>query len=412
MRRFGPESASPVTFAFWQVQPEVVFDNIARFAAETGVAVQATCVGGDYLEAMEDWQKAGRMPDVFYAQRAEAALWDAQGWLAVLDTADPVLQPTLAAMDARLVQGAQREGRLLGLTYYNGGPFALLVHADHLGRLPEQMPTDWAGIVALARVLKRDGVAHPFLPRWHRSQTGLAWSVLCMLASEGCTDLDAPGAEAALTGVVQVLVDLWVGGLVPPESLDDAGDQPFLDRWVSGQHAMGFTMDYLVADAARMAGRPVSLPTARLPGAAGTPLMPGHALLCLRAGMAGAARSNALALVVSLGGIAPDGTPRSHARWLEDSLFAVPIAGLDRAPAMVAAQRRHFPKGHADAAVSRMQTARAAAICSPVTQDAYALAWSAEADRMIRDDLLRHARILPKDAAARLIASWRNRSHR
>lgn len=382
-RRFG-KGARPLRFAFWNVHPDIVFDNLARFADQGG-AVEATCVHGDY-EAHVTTER----PEVFYAQRAEAALWAHEGRIAPLTGTEAEIAPVLAGMDARLVEGARDAGgRLLGLTYYNGGPFALFVHADHRARMGEP-PRDMAGLVGAARRLQQAGVPYPVLPRWHATQTGLVWSILCHLAMEGVLDLANPRAPAALARVLHGMDGLVREGLVSPDALDDRGDAAALDRWAAGRHAFWFTMDYLAADAARLAGRPISHAVA---GLAGVPLMPGHALLCIAQGLDPDHAAAARRLVRWLGG------PTVHRRWAAEALFPVPLAG----PADEAALGAHFPPG--DGSVRALVEARAAAQTSPVTQAPGALAWSGAADRIIRGGLVA-GDLDPDHGASALLTAW------
>lgn len=387
VRQFS-QARRPLRFAFWNVHPEIVFDNLARFA-ESGDAVEATCVDGDYAAHV-----ATARPEVFYAQRAEAALWSVEGRLALLSGTEAEIAPVLAGMDARLVEGARDpEGRLLGLTYYNGGPFALFVHADHRAGLGP-VPRDMAGLLGAAQRMRQAGLAHPVLPRWHATQTGLVWSVLCHLAMEGVRDLTDPRAPAALARVLHGIGALVREGLVPPGAMADNGDGAALDRWVSGQHALWFTMDYLAADAAKRAGRPISHVVA---GLAGVPLMPGHALLCLAPGLEGDRAAAARRLIAWLGGATV------HRRWAAEALFPVPLAE----PADEVSMAAHFPAG--DGSVRALIAARAAAQTSPVTQAPGALAWSDAADRLIRGGLVA-GDLDPDRAAFALLAAWRRLS--
>lgn len=358
----------PLEFTLWDVQPATVRSNLDRFTRDTGIAVNMHVEKGAYHAVLGKEFSAGHGPDVFHAQRAEAALWGARGHVAPLDPDDPVLGPVVAGMDARLVEGARDEqGRLLGLTYYNGGPFALFM------RQGLEAPGAWRGFLELMRAAKRDGLArHPFVPRWHATQTGLVWSLLCHLACEGVVTLDGPGAAQEVEEVLAIWSAMLAEDLVPPASLDDRGDTPALKRWASGEHCATFTMDYLVADAVALAGAPVGLPVP-LPGRAGLPLMPGHALICLRAGVDALRREDALRLIAWLGG------REVHRRWHRDHYFPVAFRAPDSEH-----HAQLFPAVQAKAALARIAADRARAVTSPVTRSAGALDWSAMADREIR----------------------------
>lgn len=399
---FGSADA-PLTFAFWDVQSDIVRDNVTRFVAESGDSVACLEIGSDFEAELAAQFADGGGPDVFYAQRAEAALWGASGDVGFLD--EPRFAPLLSRMDPRMVAGARHtDGRLLGLTYYNGGPFALFAHRRFVGADDLEFG-DWSAVLDYLRRAKRDGIAqHPFLPRWHSSQTGLVWSLLCHLASEGVTELNArtvPTLESALQ-FFQALVD---EALVPPQSLTDRGDAPALQRWVGGDHILTFTTDYLAMDAAKAAGEPVNI-MLNLPGDTGTPLMPGHALLCLRAGLDGERLRRAEALLTYLGGTAADGRLAVHMRWLRECLFGAPYSEVGQLAGMQVAMLGAFAIGKAERSLQRFTDARAAAVMSPPTHQPFMLEWTRIADGIIRNDLLSQRRLSATAAGALLIEAW------
>jgi ABC-type glycerol-3-phosphate transport system substrate-binding protein len=404
----GDAKLEPLAFAFWSVRPDIVVDNIARYAAETGECIACIEVPGDYERTLGGQFAAGNGPDVFYAQRAEASLWDAQGYLAPVSEFNATFAPSLRRMDERMVAGARNsQGRLLGLTYYNGGPFALFAHRDFADRIDLQGLKDWRAVLDQLRRAQRDGLSsHAFLPRWHRTQTGLVWSLLCHMASEGVLELGAAGAPAALREALAFFQTLAEEELVPAESLDDVGDGAALERWVSGRHVLTFTMDYLAMDAAVRAGTPISVVAARLPGQSGMPLMPGHALLCMKAGLNGPRRERAERLTAYLGGIAPDGELRVHERWLAECLFAVPYPELDSHVDVRTAMARAFPDHARTSSVEVLIAARRGACVSPPTHAPWFLEWSGYCDKLVRNDLLRAKAITAAGAADALTLKW------
>jgi hypothetical protein len=404
----GAGRHEPVEFAFWSVQPEIVVDNISRYAAETGERIACIEIPGDYEHALSAEFSAGRGPHAFYAQRAEASLWYAGSHIAPLVETDAAIVPLLARMDPRFVAGArQADGQLLGLTYYNGGPFCLFAHQAFAGHLDLDDVNTWQGLLEEMRRLKQDGICiHPFLPRWHMSQTGLVWSVLCHLATEGVFDFAMPGAPAALSAMVSFFRILVDEDLVPPATLADQNDSAALERWATGRHAIAFTMDYLAIDACERVGHPINVPAAHLPGRTGTPLMPGHAVLCARAGLDADMQRRATNLLAYLGGTARDGSLRVHARWLSERLFAVPYTELDQDAGILAAAALAFPSDMADACVLRLMSARRAAVVSPLTHAPWFLEWSVFCDRTIRDDLLSTKRASTGAKAETLLERW------
>jgi hypothetical protein len=396
-------------FAFWTVRPDIVLDNLKRYARATGERLEPMPIDGDYEAALASAWSSGQGPHAFYAQRAEAAKWAAEGRIEPLREEDPCLQSTLSRMDPHLVAGARdSRGRLLGLTYYNAGPFALVLNQDLVAL--NEVPTiqSWSDVLVLCRALKRGGAcAFPFLPRWHKTQTGLAWSFLCHLASEGVLEpdhVDRLRLTADVLTVWQALVD---EELVPAECLQDQGDAPAVLRWRTRRHAVAFTMDYLFADfTGPGAGPPFSVPAPQLPGRTGTPLLPGQALLCVAAGLSSGLASRAAGLVRTLGGEDHAGELFVHRRWISECLFPVPFPELYPDPDVRAATRRFFPTADAAQAVDRLFAARLRAVPSPMTHMPWALEWSAGLDTIIRQDVLTSRREAPAGAAEAIWRLW------
>jgi hypothetical protein len=395
-------------FAFWTVRPDIVLDNLERYARTSGESLEPMPIGGSYERALASAWSSGRGPHAFYAQRAEAAKWAAEGRIEPLPEDDLCLRSTLSRMDPRLVAGARdSQGRLLGLTYYNAGPFALVLNQDLVP--PAEVPSiqGWSDVLALCRSLKRSGAsAFPFLPRWHATQTGLAWSFLCHLASEGVLDPDHADRRRATTELIRVWQAFIDERLVPPDSLQDQGDAPAVLRWRTRTHALAFTMDYLLADFAEDGGQPFSIPAPRLPGRTGTPLLPGQALLCVAAGLSSGLASRALGLVRTLGGEDYEGELFVHRRWISECLFPVPFPELYRDAGVRASARRFFRRVGASQVVDRLFAARLKAVPSPMTHVPWALAWSENLDTIIRQDVLTSRRETPGAAAEAIWRLW------
>src|SRR5215218_1230345 len=75
------EADPPLRFAFWTVRPDIVARNLAHHARLAGERVEAMPIEGRYEAALAEARAAGRGPHAFYAQRAEASLWAAEGWI-------------------------------------------------------------------------------------------------------------------------------------------------------------------------------------------------------------------------------------------------------------------------------------------------------------------------------------------
>jgi hypothetical protein len=314
-------------------------------------------------------------------------------------------------MDPRLVAGARdSRGRLLGLTYYNAGPFALVLNQDLVPA--DQVATfrGWRDILSFCRRLKHAGTCRfPFLPRWHATQTGLAWSFLCHLASEGVLDPHHPERQTITAELLTFWRTLVEEELVPPESLIDQADHPAVLRWRTREHAVAFTMDYLFADFVDPPETPspvFSFPAPRLPGRTGTPLLPGQALLCVATGLSPDLSNRALRLIRTLGGEDHEGELFVHRRWLAECLFPIPFPELYRDFGIRASISRFFPGRTASESVDRLFSARLQAVPSPLTHASWALDWSAGLDAIVRQDVLTSEGKGPERAAAAIWDLW------
>ena len=149
----------------------------ARFTQESGVPVNLSPIPGDYAAVLET-QLAAKAPlDMFYAQRGQASRWYAAGWIRPIDDM-PGLADIQKQMFPGIVDDARAtDGRYLGLTYYNGGPYALFRNEKMLGEAgfggtanAADYPQDWATVEKQAREIKKKGLAqHPMLMPWYLS---------------------------------------------------------------------------------------------------------------------------------------------------------------------------------------------------------------------------------------------------
>jgi multiple sugar transport system substrate-binding protein len=413
----------PLRFAFWRVRPDIVRDNLARYAAARGEQIEPLELAGDFVAEIEAGWAHGAGAAALYAQRAEAARWAAQERLDALDDWDEIA-PLLARMDPRLVASARHvDGRLLGLTYYNAGPFALFRNERLLARAgcggghdAAGYPRDWATLTAQARALKRDGLsAHPILPRWHDSQTGIVWSLLTLATAEGERFVDGDLAavfddDTPIAETLSLWRAWWDEELVPREALD-GGDDGLAERWMSGAHAFHPTQDYAGAIFAS-ADRALCHIHPALPGRTGQPSLPGHALLCVRAGLDGKIRTRARQLIRYLGGDDADGSLVVHRRWLRDFNLPAPFPELAAERETRDALLRFLHPPLADAALAWLLGNRARAEPLAIVRAPWFLDWSARAHRAIADRFLRQRAIGVAPLVRELRADWqRLREH-
>lgn len=406
--------------AFWPVRPDIVRNNLARFAARTGIAVAPLEIAGNYAATVEARFAAGDPPDVLYAQRGEAARWAASGLVEPLDGFAET--PSILAEMLPLIRASSRDatGRVIGLTYYNAGPFCLFRNERLLGEIGRggiedvaAYPQDWNAVLADARALQRRGVVHPLLMRWYDAPTGIAWAFLAECFAEGEFLIDA-GLNATFdieTPAATVLArwqTIWREGLVPHAVLD--WDDARTDAaWMSGAHAYYATMDYLnalYADPTQSAIAGANHMNPVLPGRTHDTLLLGHAMLCLSAKRRSAAdRAAAWRLLRYLGHRDDSGALFVHRRWAMELNLFVPYPEIYADPAVTIRMRGwHYPP-LAHAALAWQLAGRARALRPAIVSAPWYMEWAAALHWMVRDDLLRGGRT-PTDVIRALRALW------
>jgi multiple sugar transport system substrate-binding protein len=410
---------APVRFAFWPARPDIVRDNVRQFEARSGVAVEPIEVpDADYTRVLQARLRDGSV-DVFYAQRGEAAHWNAQGLIEHLDDhaaiAGLVSQMTPPIRESSFDMG----GRLLGLTYYNAGPFALfrneplLAVAGFAGTAePSSYPGSWDALTAQAREIKQAGFSDaPILPRWHRTQTGLIWSLIAQAWSAGERFIDGRGnpvfgADTPIAETLELWRQWWMEGLVPREAIAWRGDAGGIEAWRTGRHAWTFSIDYLPAVFAEPpVDAPITHVSPRIPGPSNTAAIPGHALLCLsRRARAPAERDAALELMRFLGG---EGlgldffVPR---RWMLEMNLPQPFAHLTDERTR-ATMRKNFNPALADCAVRWLLESRAHSEVPLLVRMPCFSDWSDRADAIVGTRMLAQG-ISVRDTVASLRIAW------
>lgn len=392
----------PIRFAFWPVRPDVVLDNIRAFEAMTGLAVAAEAIpDAAYTHTIEQRLRAGAV-DVFYAQRGEAARWNALGLIEHLET-EAAAASLVARMDPAMRESSHDgDGHLLGLTYYNAGPFALFRNEPLLARAgfagtarPGDYPSDWDEVTRQAAAIRRAGLSDaPILPRWHRTPTGLVWSLIAQAWSAGerfADDGDAAcfGLRTPMAATLGLWRRWWTEGLVPPEALGWKGDATAVESWMTGRHAWHLTMDYQFAAFAQACPTdPFTHNSPGLPGGSPTAAIPGHALLCMgRQPRDPARREAVLRLLRFLGGDDPSGGFAVPSRWIRELALPQPFAHLmdDGARASL---RGRFHAPLADEATAWLLANRARGVVPRLVRAPWFTAWSDVADAIVGDAFL------------------------
>jgi multiple sugar transport system substrate-binding protein len=408
-----------VRFAFWPARPDIVLDNIRLFESHSGISVDAIEIpDADYTAALETRLRSGAV-DIFYAQRGEAARWNAQGLIEHLERDRSVTDLVARMVPAIRESSVDLDGHLLGLTYYNAGPFALFRNEPMLAQAgfggsqdPAGYPPCWNDVTRQARTIKREALSDfPILPRWHRTQTGLVWSVIAQAWSMGERFIDQDGRGTfgigtPLADLLSLWQEWWTDELVPLEAIAWSGDTESIEAWRSGRHAWTFTIDYLPSV---FTAPPVEVPithaSPRLPGSSASAAIPGHALLCLsRRSRAVADREAALQLMQFLGG---DGlgldffVPR---RWMLEMNLPQPFAHLTDART-VATMGQHFHPSLSDCATRWILDTRARSEVPLLVRLPWFCDWSDIADEIIGTGMLAHGTSV-RDTISDLRLAW------
>ena len=170
----------PLGFAFWPWGSEIVTENAKLFEQEYSEQVNLQPIPGEYAAVVETKLAAKAPIDMFYAQRGQAARWYAAGWIHPIDD-----MPGLEEIKKEMFPGINEDskapdGRFIGLTYYNGGPFCLFRNEKVLSEAgykatknPADYPQTWDEVYKqCVEIKKKRIVEQPFLPAWYKAWTG------------------------------------------------------------------------------------------------------------------------------------------------------------------------------------------------------------------------------------------------
>lgn len=250
-------AATELTYAFWPWGSEIVTDNARVFEEQYGEKVNLQPIPGEYAAVLETKLAAGATFDLYRAQRGQASRWYAAGWARPIDDL-----PGLDKIEAEEFKGigadakAWPDGKRIGLTYYNGGPFCLFRNEKVLGSAgfqatanPSDYPQTWDEVTKQAREIKSKGVVeHPILPAWYKAWTGTPWALYAQAFSEGETfvDDDMKATFGPDTPLLKVLTDWkqWWDEELIPRAILTWQDSQMSNSWMKGLHAFHFYIDY------------------------------------------------------------------------------------------------------------------------------------------------------------------------
>lgn len=412
----------PLSFACWRVYPEIVTENLREFEARHAERVELRVVDEPYEPRIREVLTSGRPLDLFYAQRGEASRWYSMGLIRPIDDL-PGFDELIAQMSPEIVADSRfLDGRFLGLTYYNGGPFCLFRNERVLtmaglspGARVEDYPSTWEEVRRQALEMKRRRIVDcPILPSWHDAHNGLPWNLLAQCHAEGERFVDANlhACFGSGTPIEKVLADWrqwWVEALVPRESLTWQ-DHDIRRAWMRGGHAFHPTLDYHIAsynDMRACGGTPFTNLNPCMPGATGQPTLTGHPFLC----MSSRRRSETDLLRVwdlarFLGGTDRSGEFHVHRKWVCRTNFEVPYPAIYTDPKCQSAILEWMYPPLAEMSRGWMFSLRDIAQATPVMRVPWYLDWSVALHEMVKEELLLKGTRTPAEVSSAMRQLW------
>ena len=238
--------ADQLTYAFWPWGSEIVAEGARNFEEQYGEALNLQPIPGEYAAVLETKLASGQAFDLFRAQRGQASRWYAAQWIRPIDDL-PDLDEIVAEEFPGIGADARSwpDGKRIGLTYYNGGPFCLFRNEKVLSAAgyeatatPTDYPQTWDEVYKQAVDIKKKGIVeHPILPAWYKAWTGTPWALYAQAFSEGehFVDDDMKATFGPDTPLLKVLTDWkqwWDEDLVPRAILtwQELADEQLLDE--------------------------------------------------------------------------------------------------------------------------------------------------------------------------------------
>jgi multiple sugar transport system substrate-binding protein len=284
----------PLTYAFWPWGSEIVSGNAKIFEEQYGEKVNLQPIPGEYAAVLETKLAAKAPIDIFRAQRGQAARWYAAGWIRPIDGM-PDLEKIKSEAFPGIVEDAKApDGKMIGLTYYNGGPFCLFRNEKVLSAAGFEAtanlgdyPQTWDEVYEQAKVIKKKKIVeHPLLPCWFKAWTGVPWAFIAHAFSEGeyLVGEDLKAIFSTETPILKMLSDWqkwWDEDLVP-RSILTLQETQMSSSWHKGLHAFHPWTDYqsfTYADPKESSIAEYNSQNPVMPGATHDTVLVGHALL-------------------------------------------------------------------------------------------------------------------------------------
>lgn len=416
-------AATQLTYGFWPWGSEIVTDNAGIFREQYGESVNLQPIPGDYAAVLETKLAAGQAFDLYRAQRGQASRWYAAGWIRPIDglpDLDKIEKEEFPGIgvDAR----AWPDGKRIGLTYYNGGPFCLFRNEKVLGAAgytasanPSDYPQTWDDVYKQAvDIKKKKIVENPILPAWYKAWTGTPWALYAQAFSEGETfvDKEMKATFGPNTPILKVLTDWkqWWDEELVPRAILTWQDSQMSNSWMKGLHAFHFYIDYqsfIYSDpknsefAQHFNMNPV------VPGATHDTTLVGHALHCMTSTeRSDADLMRAWELMKFYSWRDKKGDLLVHKRWAREANLEVPFPAVYDDPEVQKAIKKWMYPPLADENYKWLFAGRQRAVAGYQLKAPWFQEWEVGMQEMVEQEMLIKGSKSPKDTVAAMRDSW------
>jgi multiple sugar transport system substrate-binding protein len=416
-------AAESLNYAFWPWGSEIIAEHARIFEEQYGDPVSLQPIPGDYGSVLETKLAAGQPFTLFRAQRGQASRWFAAGWIRPIDDLpdlDKIEKEEFEVIgaDAR----SWPDGKRIGLTYYNGGPFCLFRNEKVLkaggyevGENPDAYPKTWEEIYKQAADLKKKGIVeNPILPNWYKAWTGTPWALYAHCFSEGDTlvDNDMKATFSSDTPILRVLSDWkkwWDEDLVPRAILT-WGEAQMATSWMKGIHAFHATTDYNsfnYSDPKNGEFAPHFNMNPVMPGETHGTTLTGHALHC----MTSTNRSDeelmkAWQLMKFYSWRDKNGELRTHKAWAVHANLEVPFPEIYEDPEVKAAILKWMYPPLAELNYKWLFEGRKQAVAGRHLKASWLQEWEVGMQQMIEQDLLLKGTMKPVEVVTAMRENW------
>jgi multiple sugar transport system substrate-binding protein len=412
-----------LTYAFWPWGSEIVAEGARNFEEQYGERLNLQPIPGEYAAVLETRLASGQAFDLFRAQRGQASRWYAAQWIRPIDDL-----PDLDMITAEEFPGigadarSWPDGKRIGLTYYNGGPFCLFRNEQVLSAAgyeatanPAEYPQTWDEVYKQAVDIKNKGIVeHPILPAWYKAWTGTPWALYAQAFSEGeyFVDDDMKATFGPDTPLLKVLTDWkqwWDEDLVPRAILTWQ-DSQMSNSWMKGLHAFHSYIDYqsfIYADPANSEIHDQFNMNPVMPGATHETTLVGHALHC----MSNVDRTDedlerAWTLMKFYSWRDKEGELTVHKRWAREANLEVPFPEVYDDPEVQTAIKKWLYPPLVDESYQWLFEGRQKAIAGNQLKASWFQEWEVVMQETIEQEMLINGSKTPRDTVVFLHDLW------